>query len=44
MRWPNPSAPGGTWTDTVRLAADRSAYQGRNQTGLKITGWQVASE
>lgn|GEM_PF-1157185 len=44
LRWPNAAAPGGAWVDTVRLSADRSTYDGTNQSGLKLTGRQVASE
>jgi arabinan endo-1,5-alpha-L-arabinosidase len=44
LRWPNASAPGGAWVDTVRLLPDRSAYDGKNQSGLRLTGRHVASE
>lgn len=44
MRWPNPAAPGGVWIDAVHLSADRCAYEGRNQNGIRLRGWQVASE
>lgn len=44
FRWPNPAAPGGVWIDTLKLSADHSAYEGSNQDGFKISGWQVASE
>jgi arabinan endo-1,5-alpha-L-arabinosidase len=44
LRWPNAAAPGGVWIDVVRLSADGSAYEGRNQNGIRISGWQVASE
>ncbi len=44
LRWPTPAAPGGAWIDTLQLSPDRSAYAGRNQIGLTLRGWQVASE
>lgn len=44
LRWPTPVAFGGVWIDVVRLSADRSAYEGRNQNGNRISGWRVASE
>ena len=44
LRWPSPAAPGGAWIDTLRLSADRGAYDGHNQNGIRISGWQVASE
>jgi hypothetical protein len=49
MHWPNPAAPGGEWLDTLQLSPDRARpdlarYEGRNQNGILIHGWQVASE
>lgn len=44
LRWPNPAAPDGAWIDTVRLSPDRSAYEGTNQNGIPLRGWQVASD
>jgi hypothetical protein len=44
MRWQDPAAPGGAWVDTVKLDAGRATYEGKNQTGVRLRGWQVASE
>ena len=39
-----PLHPAAAWIDTLRLSADRGVYDGHNQNGIRISGWQVASE
>ena len=38
LRWPDPSAPNGTWIDACYVAPDGSYYVGRNQNGLVVRG------
>jgi arabinan endo-1,5-alpha-L-arabinosidase len=44
LRWPNSAAPDGVWIDTLHLPADHGTYEGQNQTGMPLSGWQVVSE
>lgn len=39
--WPNESAPGGAFTDTVRIHRDGLRYEGSNQQGKRIEGRRV---
>jgi hypothetical protein len=36
MHWPNKSAPGGAWVDSMKIAADARSAKGRNQAGATI--------
>lgn len=36
--WPDPTAPGGAWTDTALLSPDGSTFVGRNQAGMIVRG------
>lgn len=38
LHWPNPSAPGGAWIDTMVVAPDGSYLAGRNQRDLDVRG------
>ena len=38
LRWPDPSAPGGTWIDTCYVAPDGVSFVGRNQVGFVVRG------
>lgn len=43
VRWPAEQAPGGAWVDTLTLTPDNARYTGKNQGGLPIQGYRVAS-